>query len=127
VVATEDTVELKELPVKSVITAPRAAAAVSGQVLIAGFAWCGDAEIARVDVSTDGGERWMQARLGADRAKHAWRQFEYLWHPSEAGSYVLLSRATDARGRAQPIVPDWNPGGYLWNAVDQIRVNVETA
>jgi DMSO/TMAO reductase YedYZ molybdopterin-dependent catalytic subunit len=126
VVAAEDTVELKELPVKSVITAPEADASVSGPIRIAGFTWCGGAEIARVDVSTDGGERWMAARLGANRAKHAWRQFEYVWQPREAGSYVLLSRATDVRGRAQPIVPDWNPGGYLWNAVDQVRVNVGT-
>jgi hypothetical protein len=35
-----------------------------------------------------------------------------------------MSRATDARGRTQPIVPDWNPAGYLWNAVDQVRVVV---
>jgi hypothetical protein len=35
-----------------------------------------------------------------------------------------MSRATDTRGRAQPIVPDWNPAGYLWNAVDQLQVVV---
>jgi hypothetical protein len=33
-----------------------------------------------------------------------------------------MSRAIDTRGRTQPIVPDWNPAGYLWNAIDRVRV-----
>jgi hypothetical protein len=36
----------------------------------------------------------------------------------------VLSRATDTRGRVQPVVADWNPSGYLWNAVDQVRLDV---
>jgi mono/diheme cytochrome c family protein len=27
----------------------------------------------------------------------------------------------------QPLAPAWNPSGYLWNAPDQIRVEVATA
>jgi hypothetical protein len=37
-----------------------------------------------------------------------------------------MSRATDDRGRVQPIVAQWNPSGYLWNAIDQVRVDVAT-
>lgn len=104
---------------------PAADAAVAlGPLRIAGFAWAGDAEIKGVEVSTDNGRSWAPARLGRDRARYAWRAFEYDWRPSEPGSYLVLSRATDVQGRAQPIVAEWNPGGYLWNAVDQVRVNV---
>jgi sulfite oxidase len=111
--------------VKSLITSPAAGAILTaGSVRVAGFAWAGEADISRVDVSTDNGRTWSAARLGADRAPYAWRQFEHLWRPAQTGSYVVLSRATDSRGRVQPIVADWNPAGYLWNTIDHVRVDV---
>ena len=76
-------------------------------------------------MSTDNGRTWMRASLGRDQARYAWRGFEYLWRPTAGGSYLVLSRATDSRGLTQPIVPEWNPAGYVWNAIDQVRVNVE--
>jgi DMSO/TMAO reductase YedYZ molybdopterin-dependent catalytic subunit len=116
---------LTGLVVKSLITSPAANASLPmGPVRVSGFAWAGEPEIAAVEVSTDNGRTWSAARLGSDRARYAWRQFEYGWRPETAGSYVVLSRARDTRGRVQPIVPEWNPSGYLWNAVDQVRLNV---
>ena len=118
-------VPLQALPVKSLITAPPTGLVVArGAVSISGFAWAGEGDIRRVDVSADGGRTWAAARLGSDQAPFAWRRFERIWQPQMAGSYLLLSRATDERGNVQPIVPDWNPSGYLWNAVDQVRVDV---
>ncbi|HEY5619851.1 MAG TPA: sulfite oxidase [Vicinamibacterales bacterium] len=123
-----ETVPLRNLPVKSLITTPATNAVVSrgAPVRISGFAWAGEAAIRRVDVSTDNGRTWAAAQLGRDQSRYAWRQFEYLWRPTEGGSYVVLSRATDSRGLTQPIVPEWNPAGYVWNAIDQVRVNVGT-
>ena len=40
-------------------------------------------------------------------------------------THTILSRATDAKGVTQPIVPQWNPSGYLWNAPDQVRIEVK--
>ena len=119
---------LTGLAVKSVITSPAANALLPmGRLHVSGFAWAGEAEIARVDVSLDGGRTWAAARLGADRARYAWRQFDYDWLPQGPGSYLALSRAADTRGRVQPIVSEWNPSGYLWNAIDQVRLNVGVA
>jgi len=28
----------------------------------------------------------------------------------------LISRATNAAGQSQPLEPEWNPNGYLYNA-----------
>jgi DMSO/TMAO reductase YedYZ molybdopterin-dependent catalytic subunit len=124
-VPVSETDPLRELVVKSLITSHQSGAMVApGAVRIAGFAWGGDAEIRRVEVSTDAGRTWGDARLGSDRAPHAWRQFEYTGRLTEPGAYIVLSRATDTRGRVQPVVPDWNPAGYLWNAIDQVRLNV---
>lgn len=125
-VSAADTVPVKELSVKSILTEPASDAVVrsGGTVTIAGFAWSGETQIRRVDLSTDNGRTWLPARLGRDQARHAWRHFEYVWRPTEPGSHLVLSRATDARGRVQPVAADWNPGGYLWNAIDHVRVNV---
>jgi len=126
VVSAADTVPVTELTVKSIVTEPVADSVIrsGGPVTIAGFAWSGEAQIRRVDLSTDNGRTWSSARLGRDQARYAWRRFEFVWRPMEPGSHVVLSRATDARGRVQPVKAEWNPGGYLWNAIDQVRVNV---
>jgi hypothetical protein len=52
--------------------------------------------------------------------------WELNWTPPGPGSYVLMARATDAAGATQPLAEDWNPSGYLWNVVPQVRVSVGT-
>jgi DMSO/TMAO reductase YedYZ molybdopterin-dependent catalytic subunit len=122
----KDMAPLTGLVVKSLITRPLDAAVVApGKVEVAGFAWAGETDIARVDVSTDHGATWTAARLVGERAKYAWRRFEYVFSAPRAESYLILSRATDAKGRTQPITPPWNPSGYLWNAPDSVRIEVK--
>jgi DMSO/TMAO reductase YedYZ molybdopterin-dependent catalytic subunit len=75
-------------------------------VPVAGAAWCGDAEIAAVDLSFDGGRSWTPARLAGDRAPFAWRLWSYEWKPDHAGQYEIVARARDERGRVQPLAPD---------------------
>jgi DMSO/TMAO reductase YedYZ molybdopterin-dependent catalytic subunit len=77
-----------------------------GLVTISGAAWCGDTEVARVEVTTDGGRSWQAAKLGAEHAPLAWRLWSYEWQPAAAGRFVIAARAYDARGRAQPIERD---------------------
>jgi DMSO/TMAO reductase YedYZ molybdopterin-dependent catalytic subunit len=121
----EETAVITDLPVKSIITRPGDGAHLRGPIEITGVAWAGETQIARVEVSADGGRTWREAELGAERARFAWRHWRLEWQPSAPGSHVILSRATDLRGHAQPFVAEWNPSGYLWNAVDRVRVNVE--
>ena len=77
-----------------------------------------------MDISLDGGATWQPAELGFDRAKYAWRLWSYRWKPSRPGDYVILSRATDGLGRVQPATAAWNPSGYLYNAIDQVKIHV---
>jgi DMSO/TMAO reductase YedYZ molybdopterin-dependent catalytic subunit len=112
------------LRVKSTIAAPVPGETVSGNVRIRGAAWSGGAPIRSVEVSTDSGRTWRAARLGTEQAQYAWRLFEASWTPAAPGSYVLMSRATDADGETQPVVADWNPSGYSYNACPQVRVEV---
>jgi hypothetical protein len=121
-----DTQPLAELTVKSLIATPGDQATLQpGPHVIRGFAWAGEADVTSVHVSTDGGVTWNAAQLGADHVRYAWREWSYDWNPSRSGDYVVFSRATDSRGRVQPDIPIWNPGGYLYNACDRVKVFVQ--
>lgn len=121
----EDTHPVTALTVKSVIAGPSDGATLKpGKVVVHGAAWAGEADIAKVEVSTDGGATWSPTRLGHDQSHYAWRLWSYDWKPGKAGDYVVQSRATDSQGRTQPATGVWNPSGYLYNAVDQVNIHV---
>ncbi len=125
-VAPQDMIPLTGLVVKSLINSPLDGATVApGKTRLSGFAWAGEANIARVDVSMDNGSSWRPAKLGSERERYAWQSFEYEFDIAKPGSYLLMSRATDDKGNVQPIAPQWNPSGYLWNVIDKVRINVK--
>jgi sulfite oxidase len=121
-----DAAPMTTLPVKSLIWRPTDGACCGrGSILVQGAAWSGEAEISKVEVSTDDGHTWQQALLGEDRSRYAWRLWEYIWNPAATGSYTILSRATDCAGRTQPLQAMCNPSGFLWNSIDRVRIHVE--
>jgi DMSO/TMAO reductase YedYZ molybdopterin-dependent catalytic subunit len=121
----EDTHALTALSVKSVISGPNDGASLKpGKVAVHGAAWAGEADIAKVEISTDGGTTWTSATLGHDQAHYAWRLWSFDWKAGKAGDYTIMSRATDTEGRTQPANAVWNPSGYLYNAIDQVKIRV---
>jgi sulfite oxidase len=124
----KDMVPLTGLVVKSFINSPLEGAAVKpGKIRVTGFAWAGESKIAKVDVSIDNGSTWAPALLGRERERYAWQSFEHELTITGPGSYLIMSRATDEKGQIQPVAPQWNPSGYLWNVIDKVRINVEAA
>ena len=122
----DETAVITALPVKSIIARPGDGSYWKpGPIGIAGAAWAGEAAVVRVEVSTDRGRTWQPVELGRERARYAWRLWEYVWKPPAPGSYVVMSRATDSSGRTQPAEPAWNPSGYLWNVIDRVGIHVE--
>jgi sulfite oxidase len=122
----EDTHALTALNVKSIITAPSDGVNLKRRELqLHGAAWAGEADVVRVEISADLGSTWNPAQLGKDQARYAWRLWNYSWKAPKSGDYVLMSRATDSKGRVQPAAAEWNPSGYLFNAIDQVKVHVE--
>lgn len=122
----EDTHPLTSLGVKSVIASPLAGTPLKSRVVhVQGAAWAGEADIVRVEFSADAGATWQPAQLGKDKAKYAWRLWTYQWKAPMAGDYTLCSRATDSQGRTQPQTAAWNPSGYLYNAIDQVKIHVQ--
>ena len=120
----EDTHPLTALNVKSVISGPLDGASLkSGKLAVHGAAWAGEADVVKVEISTDGGAHWSPATLGHEQAHYTWRLWSYDWK-ARGGDYTILSRATDSEGRTQPSTPVWNPSGYLYNAADQVKIHV---
>ena len=121
----DETHPITALSVKSVIASPKDGATLKHGVEIHGAAWAGEADVTRVEVSMDSGATWNPAQLGKEEAHYAWRLWSYPWKPAKSGEYVIMSRATDSKGRMQPATAAWNPSGYLYNAVDQVRDHVQ--
>jgi sulfite oxidase len=122
-----DLAVIQGMLVKSCITGPSDQARIAvGSTCIRGIAWAGEEQIVRVQVSMDGGRRWGDAQLSPQNLPFAWRLWSINWTPTQPGYYTIMSRATDSAGNIQPIVATWNPSGYLYNAIDQIGVIVES-
>ncbi len=121
----EDTHPLTALNVKSVISGPADSSNVkAGKLIVHGAAWAGEADITKVEISSDGGSSWNAAKLTHEQDHYGWRLWTYDWTPRKAGDYTIMSRATDTQGRVQPAAAEWNPSGYLNNAIDQVKIHV---
>jgi DMSO/TMAO reductase YedYZ molybdopterin-dependent catalytic subunit len=126
-VAKEDMCIIESMPVKSLVTFPRTGLVhARGKALeVRGQAWAGDLAVSRVDVSIDFGQSWQGAELGKPANRHAWQQWRQGLDFPGPGYYEVWARATDSRGKSQPMVlPGWNPRGYLNNACHRIAVKV---
>lgn len=118
---------IESMPVKSLITYPRSGIdhAFGKPLSVRGHAWAGDLAVARLDVSIDFGQTWQRAALEAPVNRLAWQHFSAQIELPQRGYYEVWARATDDRGRSQPmLLPGWNPGGYLNNACHRIAVRV---
>jgi DMSO/TMAO reductase YedYZ molybdopterin-dependent catalytic subunit len=118
---------ITSLRVKSIITSPLDGALLpwAADITLLGAAWAGEQAIQKVEISTDGGHIWHSATLGSKSGRYAWHLWKREWNPQRPGSYLILSRATDDHGHSQPFQSKWNPGGYLWNGVDHVRVTLQ--
>jgi DMSO/TMAO reductase YedYZ molybdopterin-dependent catalytic subunit len=125
-VAPADMEPVKGLYVKSLIHAPLEGAKFKpGVVKMAGFAWAGESFITKVEASMDNGATWKLAKLGKEKERYAWQGFEAEFNIPSIGSYLLMARATDDKGNVQPLAPQWNPSGYLWNVIEKVRIHVQ--
>ena len=118
---------LAEMQVKAQIARPQLNETVpAGKAYrVHGAAWAAESEIAKVELSTDGGATWALATLRDEAVKNVWRLWEFDWKtPSEPARYTLVARATDAAGRTQPNVRVADYGSYVVNHWLPIEVEV---
>ena len=102
---------------ESIIVAPKPDGKIASDATeIWGWAWSSCA-VRSVQISTDGGSRWVEASLEPPNGL-SWQRFSHVWKPLGRGTFDLCCRATDVRGKTQPF-------DAARNAVYSTRVTVE--
>ncbi|HUI96946.1 MAG TPA: molybdopterin-dependent oxidoreductase [Xanthobacteraceae bacterium] len=115
---------ITEMVVNSLITSPADAATVrAGTVTVSGLAWDGGYGIRSVDLSTDDGKTWLQATLGEDLGRFAFRPFS-LAVKAQRGKLTVMARATNTIGQTQTAVLIANPAGYHHNVMHRVTLTV---
>jgi DMSO/TMAO reductase YedYZ molybdopterin-dependent catalytic subunit len=105
--------------------APHEAVPAKSKYRVHGAAWAGESEVTKVEVSADGGKTWAEARLLDKAVPYAWRLWEHEWDvPERGGRHVLMARASDARGRVQPMQRDPDRRDAVISHVLPIEVEV---
>ena len=112
-----------DIDARSIITFPAYPVQLEkGWVEIRGIAWSGRGKIVKVEVSTDAGKSWFEARLQDPVLDKAHTAFRFLWQ-WKGQETEILSRATDETGYTQPTLKQLieargaDMGGYHLNPV----------
>jgi sulfane dehydrogenase subunit SoxC len=113
-----------EMPVKSLITRPSGGQKLPGKGFyeISGLAWSGAGLIRRVEVTTDGGKTWKDAKIQGPVHRKAHTRFTFPW-TWDGGEAMIASRSTDERGDVQPSIEElskhWGiPSQDSWEHAD---------
>ncbi|MBV9657498.1 MAG: molybdopterin-dependent oxidoreductase [Verrucomicrobia bacterium] len=121
-----NTVPISKMNVRSFVVAPAEGGDVSLKqgIEIHGVAFDGGSGIKKVEISTDGGKTWADARLGPDLGNYSWRRFRLDWKPKAAGAVRVMARATSNAGETQDDTVIWNRSGYMRNNIEHVDVFV---
>ena len=94
----------------------------TGKVTVSGLAWDGGYGIRAVDISTDDGQTWLQARLGEDLGRYAFRPWSFELN-AKRGKNTVMANAINLIGQTQTATLIFNPAGYHNNVMQNITLN----
>ena len=87
---------------------------VGEEIPIAGVAFAGDRGISKVEVSSDGGATWKEARIKDPLSPYTWVLWATELNVTTKGNYKIIVRATDKTGKIQTSeVRDPFPNGAM--------------
>ncbi|HEV8655950.1 MAG TPA: sulfite oxidase [Candidatus Limnocylindria bacterium] len=116
---------LREIAPRALITRPREGERLAARPFVArGYAWSGRSDLARVELSADGGRSWNVATLGDALSRYAWRQWHATIAPPGSGELALLARAVTTGGATQPLDEVRTTLGYENNAARPVRIEI---
>lgn len=121
-----DTIPINQMGLRSIIVRPDLMDVVKAGAKheIEGIAFDSGTGITKVEVSTDGGKQWREARLDDSAlGKYSFRRWRLPWTPNSAGRYQIMSRASNQSG-SQRSYDQWNKSGYMRNVIELIEVPV---
>jgi DMSO/TMAO reductase YedYZ molybdopterin-dependent catalytic subunit len=121
-----DTVPISEHTVRSLFVVPErvAAAKVNQPVEFQGVAFDSGKGIRQVELSTDGGTSWSDAKLDPEISRYSFRRWRYSWTPQQRGQFTIMCRASNNAGQGQ-VTSLWNRSGYQRNVIEHVDVAVE--
>ena len=91
---------------------------VGEEIPIAGVAFAGDRGISKVEVSSDGGATWKEARIKDPLSPYTWVLWATELNVTVKGNYKIIVRATDKTGKIQTAeVRDPFPNGAMGHHV----------
>ncbi|MGL6076686.1 MAG: sulfite oxidase [Fimbriiglobus sp.] len=119
-------VSITDMLPKAAIVRPTLASEVPAgrTVKIEGAAW-GAEEIAKVQVSTDGGKTWKDGKLLGEKKPFCWRLWEFDWENPTRGPASLVAKATTVSGVTQPLTRDPDRRTYMINHLVPVEVLVK--
>lgn len=91
---------------------------------VRGIAFGGDTGVAKVLWSSDGGKHWDEATLEKDYGKYSFRRWHAHYTPKAKGENTLMVKAINDNGVEQPVSANWNPGGFMRNVVESVKMRV---
>lgn len=100
---------------------------LNSHVTIRGVAFDQGKGIKEVLISTDEGKTWDQAHLQKNSyGRYSFLEFRYNFKPTSYGKQKIMSKAINKAGEEQPMAADikWNHGGYKYNGVDVVTIEV---
>jgi len=120
------TVPINRMGPRSFFTNPSEAATVKpgAAVSIRGIAFGGDAGVAQVELSVDGGTSWRQTTLGRDEGSYGFRQWSTELSAPQSGTLALAVRCTNSKGAVQPAEPNWNSAGFARNVIERLELKI---
>jgi DMSO/TMAO reductase YedYZ molybdopterin-dependent catalytic subunit len=72
------------------------------RITVRGLAFAGQRGVSKVEVSSDGGKSWQEARVKPALGQNSWQLWHFDWTSQGAGKNVRLQvRATDSSGKLQ--------------------------
>jgi sulfite oxidase len=121
-------IALSAVPLNAVILYPTADLVVpAGRVVARGWAMGSEGRpVTAVELSADGGDRWVSARIATRGKAWTWSFWEAALRLAP-GSHALVVRATDSAGETQPpaLSATWNVKGYNNNAWHRVEIRAE--
>lgn len=117
---------ITDMVVNSLIVTPAQGSKLrkGSEVEIGGVAWDGGYGINAVGISIDGGRSFVEARLGPDLGRFAFRQWSYRFRVAKAGPLMVAASARNRIGQTQSSELIANPAGYHHNVVSRLSLTV---
>lgn len=118
---------ITEMVVNSLIVSPAQGTHIKAgsAVEMSGIAWDGGHGINAVEVSSDGGRTFAEAKLGEDHGRFAFRPWSHRFTaPKKKGPLEVMASARNAIGQTQVSKLILNPAGYHHNVISKLSLEI---